>query len=391
MRGKDIRQGNEKLVLRLIQREGLLSQSEAVELTGLKAPTILRIFTNLEEEGLILISDKAKDTGAGERKGRKPVYYRLNPDALYVVGLEFWAASATVVISNFVREPVYSETIEIEREIGGEAVTAKLIELIEGSIRRNKISRRRIAGIGIGAPGKVDIAEGTVLYYSRIPGLKDFALREYLEKSFDLPIFIHNNCSVIAMNEYSSGGTDQAENIMAVLIRGGVGGAYINNGKIITSGNITTMEIGHMSVMPGGRECSCGEAGCLETYLSEDSILSDLSFDGFSSIKELDDAISDGRLSAGAEAVFDEKAGILSAALRTLGHLFSPNLFLIISRGESLSRLLAEKAEAGLSGGSGCGENRKSRLKPACYDPLHAGMGACDIVFSNFFNGLIDR
>ena len=60
LRGKDIRKGNEKLVLSLIQKQELLSQSEAVELTGLKAPTILRIFTNLEESGFIKISKKPK-------------------------------------------------------------------------------------------------------------------------------------------------------------------------------------------------------------------------------------------------------------------------------------------------------------------------------------------
>ncbi|HAK45516.1 MAG TPA: hypothetical protein DCO79_06310 [Spirochaeta sp.] len=388
MRGRDVRKGNEKLVLRLIQKEALLSQSEVVEMTGLKAPTILRIFKNLEEAGLIQVSEIPKETS--EKKGRKPVYYRLNPEALYVIGVEFWALSATVVISNFIREPVYSSSVAIGKDSDGDAVLEIIYMLIKDSLKKKKIELEQLAGIGIGAPGKVDIEKGEVIYYSRINGLHGLPVAAYLEERFEVPILVHNNCSVLAMNEYSSSHPADAENIMAVLIRGGVGGAYINGGKIMTSGNITTMEIGHMSVDPDGRQCSCGFKGCLETYLSEEAILSDVGDSkNLPDIKYMDKQISgiSNDDSSKLKAVLDEKAKILAYALKNLMHLFSPDLFLIISRSIELSNYLSEKAFTFLNCVDDRSEGQNIRVKAVCYNPLHAGMGACDIVFQDFFSG----
>lgn len=386
LRGNDIRKVNEKLVLRLIQKEGLLSQSEAVEHTGLKAPTILRIFTNLEEAGFIEISEIPKETS--DKKGRKPVYYKLNAEALYVVGVEFWSLSANIVISNFVREPVYSSSVEIGRDLDGEGVLSIIHKLINDSLRKMKLSKEQVAGIGIGAPGKVNIEDGTVIFYSRINGLHDLPVAEYLEQKLEIPILVHNNCSVIAMNEYNDVHTPNAENIMAVLIRGGVGGAYINGGKIMTSRNITTMEIGHMSVDPNGRACSCGFKGCLETYLSEEVILNDLA-DGsiVPNLTELNNIINVMADDSKQRAVLEKKAEILAYALKNLSHLFSPDLFLVISRSEELSRYLSDKSSEILSDVVDRSTGQGIRINPVCYNPLHAGMGACDIVFGDFFSG----
>ena len=384
LRGKDIRRGNEKLVLRLIQKAGLLSQSEVVELTGLKAPTILRIFKNLEESGLIEISDTQKDTS--ERKGRKPVFYRLKSEALYVVGVEFWSLSATVVISNFVREPVYSASVDIGRDLDGEAVLGIVCKLIKDSIRKMGIAEEHVAGVGIGAPGKVDTNTGTVLYYSRIKGLHNLGVAEYLEDRLDMPVLVHNNCSVIAMDEYYKSRTDGIDNIMSILIRGGVGGAYINGGKVMTSRNITAMEIGHMSVDSNGRPCSCGAKGCLETYLSEEVILNDLSAEiGECTISDMDRLITESEPDSGLRRILDEKAGNLAFVIRNLEQLFSPDMFLLITRSMKLSEYLSERAMEFLK----CPDDEcigpDITIKALCYNPLHAGMGACDIVFRDFF------
>lgn len=387
MRGKDIRKGNEKLVLRLIQREGLLSQSEAVELTGLKAPTILRIFSNLEEAGLIVVSDKQKEVA--ERKGRKPVFYRLNAEALYIIGVEFWSLSATVVISNFVREPVYSANVDIDRNLNGEGVLEVIYRLIEDSLAELGIEEAQLGGIGIGAPGKVDIKTGTVLYYSRIKGLQDISIAEYFEKRIDVPILVHNNCSVLAMNEYTQSNSPESENIMSILIRGGVGGAYLNGGKVLTSHEVTTMEIGHLSVDLNGRPCSCGAKGCLETYLSEDAIIEDLSAAAgipvITDFSMFDDIIRNAATDSRLIEILDEKAEILAFAIGNLMHLFSPDSFFLISRSIELCNYLSSRAVELLEQRVSSSVKKSIRIKPVCYDPLHAGMGACDIVFHDFF------
>jgi len=388
LRSDDIRKGNEKLVLRLVQQYEYISQSRIVEITGLKAPTILRIFTNLEDLGLIQLSD-AKVQEPSAKKGRKPVYYCLNPNALFVIGVEFWALSATVVISNFIRKPVFSKSISLDHNLDGKTVLQKISDLIEESIAMLELPRDQIIGVGIGAPGRVDTHEGIVQFYSRIKGLNDINIKQYLEDQIDLEIHVHNNTSVIAMNEFRGTFSGKAQNIFAILIRGGVGGAYINEGKIVTSGNITSLEIGHMSVVPGGRECSCGWQGCLETYLSEEIVIQDIRNNGVDSINIenigtfLNDNGSNDTIIS--KQVLKEKSNLLAFAVKNITNILSPDIFLLISRNLALSTYLADQIRIILDNYPPYPEKHSSQIVPVLYNPLHAGLGACDIIFQHFF------
>ncbi|MDD2394950.1 MAG: sugar kinase, partial [Sphaerochaeta sp.] len=74
LRASDLRVHNQNMVLSLIHASKNLgtSQSEVVQKTGLKAPTIFRIFSSLEEEGLIVpAQSNGEETVA--KKGRRPV------------------------------------------------------------------------------------------------------------------------------------------------------------------------------------------------------------------------------------------------------------------------------------------------------------------------------
>lgn len=388
LRSIDIRKGNEKLVLRLIQKYQPIYQSKIVELTGLRAPTILRIFTKLKESGLIRISDEVIREPT-DKKGRKPAYYSLNPDSLFVIGVEFWSLSATVVVSNFIREPIYSKSIALDPDHDGNQVLSDIVLLIKQSMSELMIGQNQIIGVGIGAPGRVDTKRGIVQFYSRIKGLNEINIKEFLEQKLNMDIHVHNNTSVIAMNEFKGTIKGQAQNIFAILIRGGVGGAYINEGKIVTSGDITSFEIGHMSVDPGGRECSCGWKGCLETYLSEDVIIQDILNSGVDSvdIRTIDKLINDHNSSNSkiTRDVLDEKSNLMAFAIKNITNLLSPDIFLLISRNLAMSTYIADRVRIKLNEYPHFPEERNSQIIPVLYDPIHAGLGSCDIIFQHFF------
>ena len=77
VRGRDIRESNEKLILRLIREGNGISQSEVVGLTGLRPPTVLRFFSHLENEGFIRRVHREPDR---EKRGRKPVFFEPIPE-----------------------------------------------------------------------------------------------------------------------------------------------------------------------------------------------------------------------------------------------------------------------------------------------------------------------
>ena len=382
LRGNDVREKNEKLVLRIIHKSDGISQSEVVQMTGLKPPTVFRIFSSLEEGGLIEAFDKKVD--ASERKGRRPVYYRTKSDARFIIGIDFWVRSASIVIVNFSGEPVYKEVTELHDFIDADQVVRVLKELIEKSLQRSGVPRERLIGIGIGAPGRVDIESGTVVHYGRIRGMNNFSIKTPIEKSFGLPVYVHNNATVVALSEYRYGVATQKNNLLTVLIRSGVGGSFINDGTIFVTNNHTTLEIGHMTVDIHGRECECEHRGCLESYVSEEVLIHDIRETGVElNFDDLDHAIA--AQNQKVLEVLNEKARILAEGIYSLYQLFGPDSFLLVSRSESLSNYLADRIHQQLDWTDEAPAEEKCVVLPCKYDPILAGIGASDLVLDQFF------
>jgi predicted NBD/HSP70 family sugar kinase len=257
--------------------------------------------------------------------------------------------------------------------------------MVENAICESKINRSRILGIGVGAPGKVDISTGTVLFYDRIAGLSDFSLRDRLSSLFDIPVFVNNNCSVIAMNEYLYGLVSESKSLVTLLIRSGVGGAFINEGKVMTTNGITTMEVGHTSLDYNGRLCECGEKGCLQSYLAEPAVLRDLKeIEEIGSFMEIDRLIDSDNEKL--EDFFRKKAEQLSKALKMLSRIFSPDTFLIISRSPRYAEKLVQYSRQIMENDPCKFDNIEGlKIVHSSYNPVHAGQGASDMVFTDYF------
>ncbi len=53
-----------------------------------------------------------------------------------------------------------------------------------------------------------------------------------------------------------------------ISVSEGVGGAFVHNGVQYGGMNNRGAEFGHMTVVNGGKQCACGNRGCLEAYIS---------------------------------------------------------------------------------------------------------------------------
>ncbi|MFP3959798.1 MAG: ROK family transcriptional regulator, partial [Spirochaetaceae bacterium] len=288
LRSYDVRERNEKLVLQIIYRERGISQSEVAQQTGLKPPTVFRIFSQLESDGIIRECTPERETLP--TKGRKPAYYCVVPDSLYTIGIDFWSGSAAVVVSDFAGTAVHSEVLDVaaraEGGVTGETMLEEISALVRRSIEQSKLSPERLLGIGVGAPGIVDIESGTVVRYPRIPGLDGSSIKERLEEEFGWPVYVHNNTAVIALGEYRYGAAAGYQSVVASLVRSGVGGAFLKDGRILTNRGRTVLEIGHIVLDPNGPPCSAGWRGCVESYLSEEALSAALRRAGYAGLDE---------------------------------------------------------------------------------------------------------
>lgn len=144
---------------------------------------------------------------------------------------------------------------------------AKLTEHI-GALRIEASGRGlRLEGVGIGAPGPIDVERGFVYFFPNIPGWKNTPLKAILEKKLRLPVRVDNDANAMALGESLFGAGRGAKNVVALTLGTGVGGGLVLGGKLFHGSDFSAAEIGHMVVDPLGPLCACGNRGCIEAFV----------------------------------------------------------------------------------------------------------------------------
>jgi predicted NBD/HSP70 family sugar kinase len=215
--------------------------------------------------------------------------------------------------------------------------------------------------------------------------MTNYSIKDRIGMSFGAPVYIHNNCAVIALSEYRYGKAKGQQSMLAILIRAGVGGAFIQDGRAFVNQGKTALEVGHLSVDLKGRPCECGARGCLETYLSEEAIMAELKQLGEEPTwKNLEELLE--RKDRKAVKLMSRLGGILAAAAGSLVNVLNPEALLIVSRNKFLSDCFAAIIRKSL--GKLAEDNQPAGVNviSAQYQPTIACKGAADLVFDHFFD-----
>ncbi len=123
-----------------------------------------------------------------------------------------------------------------------------------------------LKGVGVGSPGAINAANGTVASARNLPGWDgSFELGPTLSEQLGTPVFLGNDVQVGIDAEFELGAGRPYHSLIGVFWGTGVGGGLILDGKL-WKGRGGAGEIGHMVVERGGRKCPCGNKGCLEAY-----------------------------------------------------------------------------------------------------------------------------
>jgi glucokinase len=124
-----------------------------------------------------------------------------------------------------------------------------------------------LKGIGIGAPN-ANYYQGTIedapnlIWEGILPIAAEFG------KYYDVPVTVTNDANAAAMGEMIYGGAKGMHNFIMVTLGTGVGSGFIVNGDLVYGHDGFAGEFGHVITEWGGRPCTCGRQGCIETYAS---------------------------------------------------------------------------------------------------------------------------
>jgi glucokinase len=165
-----------------------------------------------------------------------------------------------------------TSTPTLARE-GPEAVMARMVELIQAAIAASQVPLAEIGGVGVGAPGQLDLDQGRVLFLPNLPGTwPNVPLRDTLFSQLRRPVHLLNDARAMALGEWAFGAGRGAENMACFGIGTGIGGGLILNGRLYLGLGGNSAELGHHVVELNGLPCGCGNRGCVETYASGSAI-----------------------------------------------------------------------------------------------------------------------
>lgn len=252
---------NLTVILDAIRRSsGGLSRVELAQIVGLSPQTISNISRRLLDQHLIVEAGKE-----GSGPGKPRTMLRLNPAGMYAIGVHLDPAVTTFVVLDLVGAVVQHSRIKTPGGNDPAAVIATIAAQIGQLVVDSGVDVTKIAGLGVAAPGPIDLDNGTVVDPPLLPGWDRVELRNALAKATGYSVLVDKDVTSAAVAETWAGGPSGSGSFVFMYMGTGIGCGIVLNDEVVrgTSGNAG--EIGHIVVEPDGPLCDCGLRGCVKS------------------------------------------------------------------------------------------------------------------------------
>ena len=315
-----IRDINSHLVLETILNEGPISRAAISNKLGLTKATISTIVADLLEKQLV------REIGSVDTSlGRKPILLEFCKEHGHIISVDLGVNLITIFTSDLKGNNCglkqYGNNYSRYNVIDG------VIELIAQTIRSLPPTLFGVVGICLGIHGVIHENQITFTPYYNYEQLP-FA--EKLEDFFHIPVTLENEANLSVLGEKSF--CYNLPNMVGISIHSGIGIGIIIDNKLYTGFNGNAGEFGHSIVEANGRDCPCGNKGCLEQYASERAILHD-----YALLKKISSAYIDDFIAAhaagdpNAVAMAEQFVRYISVGMNNLLNIFNPDVIVINS------------------------------------------------------------
>ena len=149
---------------------------------------------------------------------------------------------------------------------GREPVLDDMVAVI--SSLRSRCGKDELAGIGVGVPGFIRLKDGVIGNSNNLAFLENFPIRDELERRLGAPVILENDANAAALGEKWMGAGREVDDLVLLTLGTGIGGGIISGGKVLHGYLGMAAELGHLTVVPNGNPCGCGNQGCLEKHAS---------------------------------------------------------------------------------------------------------------------------
>ncbi len=357
-----VRRANRSAVLRTLHEQGGMSRKRLAENMKLTPAAITKIVSELIEEGLV--KDGQPLPGGGV--GRREVMAYLDGQSRCALGLLINLRQAIVSAVWLDGSVIFSEETVIQSAAPADETVEALCGRLLFLAKEHGLKKEQILGVGIAIRGITSSDERTVI--NSFGALNDapYPLARRVEELTGLRAVMANNVrALFAAQMYLSRDRELSSQFF-LRCEYGIGASLSINDRIWLGGTNQCSEIGHIPVIRrGGKPCSCGKSGCLETIASPTAIREDAvallsptatpvlwetslakGADALT-VEDVLEAASCG--DAGAGGIVDRAVTALAGALKSVIYIIDPEKIVLYGRMFEndffLARLMAEMQE----------------------------------------------
>lgn len=231
-----------------------------------------------------------------------------------------------------------SEGHLLEKVVGGTHLSAGRDAVIQDMVNaivslREKLPTHRLAGVGVGVPGFIRLEEGVIAGANNLPDFEGFPLRDEIGRQLGTAVILENDANAAALGEKWIGAGRDVEDLVLLTLGTGIGGGIISQGRVLHGFVGMAGEFGHMTVVPNGNPCGCGNTGCLEKHASATAIMAMAKLmslgDDVTSEQVYYIAKGTGEKAQRAQTIFTAVGNALGIALASLVNAFNFPLYLL--------------------------------------------------------------
>jgi len=246
----------------------------------------------------------------------------------YAIGLDLGGTNLRAAAIDRAGQVLDRRATATNPAAGREAMLGHMVNAI--AELRDSCGTDGLAGIGIGVPGFILLKEGIIRNSNNLACLEGFPIRAEIERRLGARVILENDANAAALGEKWMGAGREVDDLVLLTLGTGIGGGIISGGRVLRGYLGMAGELGHITVVPDGNPCGCGNRGCLEKHASATAIAAMAGMlhlgEGLSA-REVYDLAKSGNEKA--SRIFLAVGQALGVALATLVNTFNFPLYLL--------------------------------------------------------------
>lgn len=254
----EIKKINRNNIYRIVLAKENISKQEIAYQLHISIPTVSQNLNELIEYGLVRENGTFQSTG-----GRKAKVISSNPMARVALGLDITPNHVNLIMVDLASHVLRSQRYRLPFQ-RGQGYYATLEKLIGDMVKSTRVSEENILGVGVSLPAIIGADSRSVHYAPLFDGLT--GLYEELADYIKYPYHFMNDANAGGFAELYD--NPSSRNVLYLSLSNSVGGAVFVNGKLYYGEDMRSGEFGHMTLVPDGRRCYCGNYGCVDAYCS---------------------------------------------------------------------------------------------------------------------------